>query len=231
MRSKTFVVSSIVFGIFIGVLTVVFWREWWPVETDFGYFPDRPKVTFLEADHDGERLMELLADFSYVDPSETIWTTPKGYKTDGTSIPRVFWSIIGAPFTGQYRDAAIIHDWYVENRERSSEDTHRVFYYASRAAGLSDFEAKRLYLAVLIGADKWGGNESTCFSSCHETLNSYRIENEVLVLTPEISEEDARIAMSWLTDSEPNLEEINAYVENEFSGSFFAHAASDAVVE
>lgn len=37
-------------------------------------------------------------------------TVHKGYETDGASIPRFFWRLIGGPF-GQYREAAVVHDW------------------------------------------------------------------------------------------------------------------------
>ena len=36
---------------------------------------------------------------------------PVGFKTDGASIPRGFWWLIGSPFTGKYLRAALVHDY------------------------------------------------------------------------------------------------------------------------
>ncbi len=60
----------------------------------------------------GGRAMELVQPFTYIDSHGVSWPVPSGVQVDGASIPRVFWSIIGAPFTGKYRDASVIHDYY-----------------------------------------------------------------------------------------------------------------------
>lgn len=46
-----------------------------------------------------------MADFEYVKIK-----VPKGFITDGASIPKVCWTIIGHPF-GQALEAAVIHDY------------------------------------------------------------------------------------------------------------------------
>jgi hypothetical protein len=61
------------------------------------------------------------------------WNVPNGYKTDGASVPAALWALY-PPFTGSYRSAAVIHDYYCDNKERSWQDTHKVFYFAMRAA-------------------------------------------------------------------------------------------------
>jgi len=38
------------------------------------------------------------------------WTVPKGYVCDGSSIPRFFWRVCGAPTTGPNLLPGIIHD-------------------------------------------------------------------------------------------------------------------------
>ena len=52
--------------------------------------------------------MTLLDDFGYVDPGKITWKAPKGHKIDGASIPPVFWSFIGGPFEGKYRNASVV---------------------------------------------------------------------------------------------------------------------------
>ena len=59
----------------------------------------------------------LMKDFSYKDPKGKIWTTKQGYKTDGASIPRVLWSVIGDPYGGGYIKSAVIHDQACDDRK------------------------------------------------------------------------------------------------------------------
>ncbi len=39
-----------------------------------------------------------------------VYVAPAGMRTDGASIPRFAWRLIGPPLAGRYRRAAIIHD-------------------------------------------------------------------------------------------------------------------------
>lgn len=56
--------------------------------------------------------MELLKDVVYIAPDGKRWTAVKGYKTNGATIPPILRSILGGSFDGQYREAAVIHDYY-----------------------------------------------------------------------------------------------------------------------
>lgn len=219
MSKRAIFLLVLLFSVGAAVLWRTGFLAWRPVDTEWGHFTSRPDVQFLEA----ERRMLLLKDVTYIDPSGTSWTSPQGYKTDGASIPQVFWSFVGGPFSGPYRDAAIIHDWYMETMERTSEDTHRVFYYANRASGLTEFEAKRLYLAVLVGGRKWGSGESGCYSACHTEPSTYSMVDGTLVLDPSISEKEATVAMSWLSTSDGTLQEIEDFVSTNFPNSLFGH--------
>ncbi len=42
---------------------------------------------------------------------------PAGFISDGASIPRIFWPIIGDPW-GRYGKAAVLHDWLYQKQER-----------------------------------------------------------------------------------------------------------------
>ena len=61
---------------------------------------------------DDGRQMELMESFGFTDPSGQNWEVPKGAIVDGASIPKILWSIVGSPYTGQYRKASVIHDYY-----------------------------------------------------------------------------------------------------------------------
>src|SRR4051812_42589631 len=59
-----------------------------------------PRIELLD---DG-RGAKLLAPLSYVRPDGSEWPVPAGAWLDGASIPRPFWSLMGGPFEGTYRN-------------------------------------------------------------------------------------------------------------------------------
>ena len=108
----------------------------------------------LQPDANG-RTMTLMEPFGFIDIHGRDWPVPAGSRTDGASIPSVIWFYY-APFTGNHRIAAVIHDFYCEQKSRSWRDTHRVFYDAMRAAGVSETDAKVMYSAVYYFGPRWG---------------------------------------------------------------------------
>jgi hypothetical protein len=125
---------------------------------DWGRFSEPLNVEFLSE----KNRAKLLVDFTYKGPGpeELFWLAPKDTITDGASIPRVAWSVIGAPFEGQYRKAAIIHDVACVERTRSWQVTHRAFYTAMRAAGVGETQAKIMYAAVYHFGPRWAEPKS-----------------------------------------------------------------------
>jgi hypothetical protein len=101
------------------------------------------------------RNMQLLKPFSYVDPKGQTWNVPAGTKTDGASIPRILW-LTYPPFTGKYRQAAVVHDYYCQLRSRTWKDTHKVFYDAMLTSGVPEKTAKIMYGAVYGFGPRWG---------------------------------------------------------------------------
>ncbi|HYJ58834.1 MAG TPA: DUF1353 domain-containing protein [Methyloceanibacter sp.] len=120
-------------------------------ETQFGRFVGKFVAEFTG---DG-RKVTLMEPFGYVDPSGLEWNVPEGYKTDGASVPAALWALY-PPFTGTYRSAAVIHDYYCDNKERSWQDTHKAFYFAMRAANVAENTAKIMYSAVYLFGPRWG---------------------------------------------------------------------------
>lgn len=92
--------------------------------------------------NDGPRQMRLLKPFCYIDSAGQKWPVPKGASTDGASIPRILWSLIGGPFEGHYRKPAVVHDYYCDVRVRPWPDVHYMFYEAMLVAGVSETQAK-----------------------------------------------------------------------------------------
>lgn len=61
----------------------------------------------------GKDYYKVLESFSYYiegkDGEKTWIVIPKGYRTDGATVPRIFWGII--PPWGKYGPAVIVHDY------------------------------------------------------------------------------------------------------------------------
>lgn len=123
-------------------------------EPNFGKFVGE-LVLKMTGDKDDGRTAILQAPFSYIDPDGEEWSVPAGSITDGATIPRYFW-ITHPPFTGQYRSAAVIHDYYCDRKSRTWEATHYAFYRAMRASGVSEVLAKTMYGAVYYFGPRWG---------------------------------------------------------------------------
>ncbi len=110
----------------------------------------------LVAEFEGDgRKVTLIEPYSFVDPTGEEWPVPAGAKSDGASVPSAFWALY-PPFTGNYRSAAVVHDYYCDTKKRSWQDTHKVFYYAMRAAGVDERNAKVMYGAVYLFGPRWG---------------------------------------------------------------------------
>ena len=60
--------------------------------------------------NDGETVAVLQTDMAYY-TSKGLILVPKGFESDGCSMPRFFWRVFGHPFDMQYLREAILHDW------------------------------------------------------------------------------------------------------------------------
>jgi hypothetical protein len=104
---------------------------------------------------DNGRDMTLTEPFAYVDPRSVRWDAPAGAVVNGASIPRAFWSVIGGPFEGRFRNASVVHDVACEIRTRDWQAVHRMFYEACRCGGVAVVKAKTMYYAVWHFGPRW----------------------------------------------------------------------------
>lgn len=104
---------------------------------------------------DDGRHMQLKRPFGYVQESGREWPVPSEAVIDGASIPKVFWSLIGGPFEGQYRNASVVHDYYSDVQTRPWQETHRVFYDGMLCSGVGTARAKVMYYAVYRFGPRW----------------------------------------------------------------------------
>src|SRR5262245_47415743 len=111
----------------------------------FGSFVGEVTAKWLEPE--GQQ-MQLTEGCAYPDRTGKRWNAPKGSIVDGASIPRIFWTVVGGPFEGQYRRASVVHDVACVVKSELWQDVHRMFYYAMRAGGVSELQAGVMYAAV-----------------------------------------------------------------------------------
>lgn len=75
----------------------------------------------------------------------------ENYCYDGASIPRFFWRLIGSNTAAEFLIPSLIHDVLCENHQYIDDDrelSSKVFKALLIAAGVSEFKANIMYMAV-----------------------------------------------------------------------------------
>ena len=114
-------------------------------------FTKLPRLIALPPDY---KWFEVQADFEYHVGSESsldIIYIKKGFKTDGASIPKPFWSLIGGPL-GRYAPAAVPHDRLYRFQTRSRREADRIFLEAMDVLGVPWWKRRSMWLAVRVAA-------------------------------------------------------------------------------
>ncbi len=136
-----------------------------PQAEDWGAYQNRPLDLRDLVPPDGRRF-SLPHDFNYLDPKKQLWEAPAGLIVDGPTIPMPFWSVIGGPYEGLYREASVIHDAGCCARTRPWREVHRVFYDAMRCSDVGWVKAKTMYLAVWAIGPRWTKLNSSMPKDC-----------------------------------------------------------------
>lgn len=180
---------------------------------EWGQFTTSPSIRLL----DGTRLVELLEDFTYLDPRGKAWTATTGLIFDGASIPQYVWSFTGGPYDGLYRNAAIIHDQACGDMFEPSNSVHLMFYEACRCGGVDEHKAKLLYWAVYHCGPSWelkpvseirvfiddDGNEKPL------EVTKY-VAEQMFKSAPEPSEDQLKRLAEFIQNENPSLSEIES---------------------
>lgn len=127
-------------------------------DASYGTFSGEPQAAWL-TEPKADRRMALLEAFTFTDAQGRVWDAPKGHRVDGASIPRALWTLVGSPYTGDYRRASILHDVNCDRHPQDGPERRagdEMFYAACRAGGCGRLEAKLLFLGVRLGSS-WAG--------------------------------------------------------------------------
>jgi Protein of unknown function (DUF1353) len=198
-------------GLFIGYLVGSLRTTFRVVTSDpsSGRFLGEPKTKWLKDGRD----MELLEDFVFIDSNSRAWTAEKGCTVNGASIPRAFWSIVGGPFEGQYRNASIVHDAECVRKTAQSVDVHRMFYDACRCGGVPEQKAKLLYWAVANYGPSWQlvsrASLETPFEMANATLEGVpQMQSTQLEEIKEPTAEEVQWAKKFFETENPIIEMV-----------------------
>ena len=147
-------------------------------------------------ENDG-RTMVLLNELRYTDPYGEVWIAPAGSRVDGASIPRAFWSMLGGPFEGKYRNASVLHDVAYTDQSRPWEDADRMFYNAMRCSGVGVVTAKTMYYALRRHGRHWKHRQAL------------PVETES-TRPSAVNPEDLGEIQQWIKTNDPDLEQIES---------------------
>ena len=167
--------------------------------SQYGHFEGPLNIQLLK---DG-RTARLLAPFVFIDPDQKTWTAPQGLVTDGASIPRALWSVVGSPWTGLYRDAAVIHDAYCDSHAEPWQAVHKVFFNGMLANGVDPLQAKIMYAAVYRFGPRW--DFAYASKKCE---NCASVPYHVDQFTPTASSAKMRMLREKIEKTNPSIEEI-----------------------
>lgn len=125
-----------------------------PPNPKWGTFLDPVETRWIR-EEGNDRKMQLLADVRFMRRTGEVCRAEKGLIFDGASIPRPLWSILGSPFDGDYRDAAVIHDAGCKSRILPSAEVHAIFREAMMASGVAWWKANLMWAAVRVAGPRW----------------------------------------------------------------------------
>lgn len=87
---------------------------------------------------------------------------PKGFVTDGASVPFFLWGFGFSPW-GEYSKAAVLHDWLYAQQDFTKLEADNVFLEAMEALGVSEFKRNIMFKSVRwFGNGAWKGHQKRC---------------------------------------------------------------------
>lgn len=89
-------------------------------------------VEFLFNKKTKETSILITKDIPYIYHGKR-YIIPVGFKSDGASIPRWFWRLIGHPFDMRYLPQAIFHDYLYNRQILTRAESDRVLYEDTKA--------------------------------------------------------------------------------------------------
>jgi hypothetical protein len=182
---------------------------------NWGAYPNRPLHLQDFVPPDGRRFI-LEKEFDYSDLRGRLWKAPPGSIIDGASIPKPFWTVIGGPYEGLYREASIVHDVACCAQTERWQDAHHMFYEAMRCSGVGFIKAKIMFYAVWAGGPRWNTLRPQAPGACTGQLHvDAKIEKEIieaLKSRPLSQLESEAIARPFITQAQMTSEDVSRVI-------------------
>ena len=104
----------------------------------------------LKGEFVGRSQWKLTHPFRYVNPPVDL-EVPTGFTTDGASIPKIAYPLIGSPWGGRYAKAAVPHDYryYTQTIPRRKAD--KQFIDGMTILGVPWWKKRLMYRVVRLG--------------------------------------------------------------------------------
>ena len=97
------------------------------------------------------REWKLCTPLAYRSRGGVRYRVDSGFTTDGASIPRLFWRLIGPPFAARYAPAALIHDALYATGYGDRQAADRLFREMMAVLDVKPWRRLLMYAAVRAG--------------------------------------------------------------------------------
>lgn len=149
--------------------------------------------------------MRLMQDFGFRQAQGKLWVAARGQVLEGKAMPPLFRDLVGQPFDGGFRKAAVVYDAAAQKMTEHWQHSQRMFFDASVVEGVPEPEAKVMYLVLAAQGTRWEIAGSRCYGSCHG-------QSEPLEWRPVVDEARLTSLMKWVRTEDPRIEEIDLQV-------------------
>jgi hypothetical protein len=93
------------------------------------------------------------------------------FRTDGASIPRLFWRVIGHPFQGDYLGPAVVHDALYQSEALTRAQADCLLYDLLLANGVGRCRAWTIYRAVrMFGWSAWNDRNDAAVEAAKQLI-------------------------------------------------------------
>lgn len=147
----------------------------------------------------------LLADFGFEDSTGRQWLAKRGAVLDGRSFAPLFERLIGLPFHGEHRRAAILHDYFSQQLDQEWKEVRRMYYEALIAEGMDERQAKTDYAVAMATSERWEQVDSGCYNHCHTTATPLRWK-------PDITQAELQPVLDLVDKARPSVDDIDAAI-------------------
>lgn len=112
-----------------------------------GHFSENLDLRWLKTSG-GRLYWELLSQLIYVADSGEVFIIPMGFKTDGATVPRIFWPIF--PPMWKYSKAAVLHDYLIVSKIKTFPEANTYFREAMISLEVNSTQLWFMYQAVCL---------------------------------------------------------------------------------